>query len=95
MEAAAGSRGAGASQRAQAPPDSPRLMLLCPTCDEPFVPEYPRRCEWCGHDFGDGYEVDPPRQLEQINSRAIALILGLLLLFAGVVVYFMYLFPAR
>ena len=73
----------------------PPVMLMCPTCDEPFVPEYPRRCEWCGHDYGDGYEVDQPRQLEQVNSRAIALILGLLLVFIGVVVYFMLLFPAE
>jgi len=92
-----GEGGSGGGVPAERAPgeDRPPVMLMCPTCDEPFVPEYPRRCEWCGHDYGDGYEVEQPRQLEQVNSRAIALIVGLLLLFAGVVVYFMLLFPAR
>ena len=35
------------------------LRRMCSTCDEPFVPEYPRRCEWCGHEFADGYDVGP------------------------------------
>ena len=42
----------------QQPGVPPQRMLICTTCDEPFVPEYPRRCEWCGHTFADGYEVD-------------------------------------
>ena len=32
----------------------PRLALVtCYVCDEPFVPKFPSRCEWCGYAFGD------------------------------------------
>ena len=75
--------------------DWPELVLMCSTCDEPFVPEYPRQCEWCGHQFAAGYEVEPPARLEQVSSRAIAVVLGLLALLAGVMLYFMLLFPAK
>ena len=33
-----------------------RRPLLCPTCDEPFIPDYLHECEWCNHDFGYGGE---------------------------------------
>jgi len=59
----------------------PPRMLICPTCDEPFEPEYPRLCQWCGHEFPDGFEVDGTvTSPEQLNSRIIAavLILGVL-----------------
>jgi hypothetical protein len=69
--------------------DRPGLMLMCPTCDEPFVPEYPRRCEWCGHEFDDGYEVDRPPELEHINIRMIAVLVALLALLIGATVYFL------
>jgi hypothetical protein len=38
--------------------DYEQLLVLCPTCDEPFVPRFPARCEWCGHRFR--YEHEPP-----------------------------------
>ena len=65
-------------------------MLICPTCDEPFEPQYPRRCEWCGHEFHDGYDAalrDDPA--EEIGSRTILVILGLLALTLALVAYFM------
>jgi len=31
-------------------------MLLCPTCDEPFTPQFARRCNGCGHEFPDGFD---------------------------------------
>ena len=72
----------------EAESESPARLLICPTCDEPFTPQYPRLCEWCGHDFGDGYEVELPEDLTgQINSRVIAAIVGLLVLMAAMVVY--------
>ncbi len=37
-----------------------RLYVLCPTCDEPFAPQFLARCEWCGHRFRDGRETPPP-----------------------------------
>ena len=66
-------------------------MLMCPTCDEPFTPEYPRLCEWCGHEFEDGFEVElPTGQPEQIDSRVIAVIVGLLALLVALAAYFMF-----
>lgn len=66
-----------------------RLMVLCPTCDEPFVPQYLRRCEWCGHGFDDGIEPDHDQVSELLSPRAMAVILGLVALFVGLLVYFM------
>ncbi len=66
------------------------LMLMCPTCDEPFAPEFPRRCAWCDHEFDDGYEVDhfhdePP---EEVGSRVLLVIFFLMALLLAVVFYF-------
>jgi hypothetical protein len=30
------------------------LTLLCPVCDEAFLPVFARQCEWCNHAFSDG-----------------------------------------
>jgi hypothetical protein len=62
--------------------------LICPTCDEPFVPTFSRVCEWCGHEFDDGYDPEPP-PAEPITGRALAVIVGLGLLVIAVVVYFL------
>jgi predicted RNA-binding Zn-ribbon protein involved in translation (DUF1610 family) len=68
--------------------DEAPLMLMCPTCDDPFVPEYPRVCEWCGHEFPDGYETEPkPR--EHLPPRAIAVIFILLAIAIAFVLYFL------
>jgi predicted RNA-binding Zn-ribbon protein involved in translation (DUF1610 family) len=63
-------------------------MLMCSVCDEPFRPSYPRHCEWCGHEFEDGYVIEHIIGPEEIPGRAIAVavVLGLLLLVA--LVYF-------
>ena len=75
----------------EAASESPARLLMCPTCDEPFTPQYPRLCEWCGHDFGDGYEVELPEDLTgQINSRVVAAIVGLLAFVVAMVVYLMF-----
>ncbi len=94
-QAATAAREPPTSEPAQHEADTPRLMLICPTCDEPFVPEYPRRCEWCGHQFADGYEVEigaEPEAREQVSRRAIAVVVGLLVLAIVSVVYFAWLF---
>jgi hypothetical protein len=83
--AEARSREAGApsgSAQEEAP-----LMLMCPTCDDPFVPEYPRVCQWCGYRFSEGYETEPEPS-EQISGRAIAVIFILLAIAIGFVLYF-------
>lgn len=65
------------------------LVLMCPTCDEPFVPTYPNRCVWCGHAFDDGYEVDVAEQpTEEAAGRVILLSVGLAVLLALVAFYF-------
>ena len=72
----------------QADGESPAALLMCPTCDEPFIPQYPRVCEWCGHEFSGGVEFElPPPPVEQINSRVIAVIVGLLAFVVAMVVY--------
>jgi hypothetical protein len=66
----------------------PRLALMCPTCDEPFVAEFPRRCEWCGHEFADGYEVEDHVDGEPIPVQAMIVILALVILFLVACGYF-------
>ena len=69
----------------------PRTVLMCSTCDEPFVPEFPRRCEWCGHVFADGYDVEDHVQRESIPVQAMIVILGLLALLLLACAYFAWL----
>ncbi len=68
----------------------PEVMLMCSVCDEPFEPTYPRHCEWCGHKFADGYVVEQIVGPEQISSRAIAVAVGLGLLFLAGMAYFVF-----
>jgi hypothetical protein len=71
---------------------SPPPMLICPTCDEPFVPVYLRRCVWCGHEFGDGIDAPPvAEEDQQLNGRIIAIIVLLLLFGLGSMIYFLFL----
>lgn len=78
-----------ASDDDQSQAERPAELLMCPTCDEPFPPQYPRLCEWCGHEFADGFEVQPPAEpVEQITGRVIAVIVGLVLLAVAIAVYF-------
>lgn len=68
-----------------------KLVLMCPTCDEPFLPEFPNRCAMCGQQFADGFEVElQSAPLEQHDSRVIALMIGLGVLLAVLVGYFMW-----
>src|SRR3569623_185587 len=52
-----------------------RVLLMCPTCDDHFRPEFERYCERCSHDFGDGFEIDAE---DGSTDRALILIAGLL-----------------
>ena len=68
-----------------------KLVLMCPTCDDPFLPEFPNRCAMCGHQFADGFEVElqsaPP---EQHDTRVIALMIGMGVLLVALVGYFLW-----
>ncbi len=76
---------------------SRHATVICNICDEPFVPRFPARCEWCGHRFADGYEpkaaeplVTTPLVLEELNGRAGILIAGLAALTAAILGWFYY-----
>jgi hypothetical protein len=64
------------------------MMLVCTTCDEPFVPVYPRLCEWCGHEFDHGYDVTQQPVVDPITGRAIAVLIALSALGIGLAAYF-------
>jgi hypothetical protein len=74
------------------PPSS--TLLLCPTCDEPFHPQYLRRCEWCGHEFSDGVENPIPeaRVQEPFNWRITYVIYILVLLGIAFLAYLLVIF---
>lgn len=70
-------------------PEASQRLVLCPTCDEPFAPQFLRRCEWCGHDFGEGLESHHDQESEQLSPQVIAAIFGLVALVIAILVYFM------
>lgn len=68
-----------------------RIVLMCPTCDEPFMPEFPRECAMCDHRFDDGFEIELGQDApEQIGSRVVALLVGMAALLIALAVYFMW-----
>jgi hypothetical protein len=42
--------------------------VACPTCDEVFAASFVRRCVWCGHDFGNGVDVDLPQERADLTA---------------------------
>jgi len=56
-------------------------MVICPTCDEPFRPEHPKRCEWCGHEFPDGVDMPLPDEADDADefTGRVYVVIGLLL----------------
>jgi hypothetical protein len=85
----AGAGGGESPEQPEFPAEPPPRMLLCPTCDDPFVPEYARRCDSCGHEYTDGYDPEPERNAdERISARAIAATLALVALLIAIVIYF-------
>ncbi len=65
------------------------LMLLCPTCDEPFEPEHSRFCAWCEYDFGEGFDVEiETLPAEDLNPRVVAMIAVLVGVFVAAALYF-------
>lgn len=67
-----------------------RPRLVCPVCDEPFIPLYLRSCEWCNYDFGHG--IEPPEtvqeDIEAVNWR-VGVVIGGLVAFAALVIWYM------
>jgi hypothetical protein len=67
------------------------ILLFCPACSEAFSPVFFRLCAQCGHDFGEGREVESPRQHE-MNNRVLFAMLALAGLAIGLFAYFWILF---
>ena len=66
------------------------MLVLCTICDEPFEPEFPARCEWCGYRFADGWEPLPfvaPEAMD-INLRVVIAIAGLIVTALALVAFF-------
>lgn len=77
--------------------DRTKLVLVCPICDEVFVPEFLARCEWCGHQFGDGREALPAELSEpsEFNGRALAVLAGIVITVAAMIAFFAVLVAKR
>jgi hypothetical protein len=67
------------------------VLLMCPSCDEAFAPKFYRLCEECGHDFGDGRQVELPEP-EELTGRALLVMVALVILTIGILGYLWYLF---
>lgn len=76
------------ASEASEPAELPTRMVICSTCDEPFMPQYLRHCEWCGHEFEDGVERSHEPVEEVLSGRAIAVILALVALLIAMLIYF-------
>jgi hypothetical protein len=66
-----------------------RVLLVCDDCDDHFLPEMFRRCHHCGHDYGDGYEVETAGQspIDGASRRVWLLAAGLLVGTALLIAY--------
>jgi hypothetical protein len=69
---------------------APALLVLCMQCDEPFTPEFAGRCEWCGHEFPDGF-APPVDDSFDLSPTLLAVVGIALALVTGLLVYFSYL----
>jgi hypothetical protein len=71
-----------------AAPEDTRPLLMCPTCDEAFTPQFYRRCAWCNHEFADGIETQIEHEhFEGFGARVWWAIIGMALALAAVVGY--------
>jgi hypothetical protein len=66
----------------------PRRLLLCIECDEPFPADYVHDCEWCGHEFPDGFRPAPAAEPEELSRGLIAVAGVTLAVVIGLLVYF-------
>jgi hypothetical protein len=72
-----------------------RVLLVCQSCDDHFLPEWYRLCPRCGHDFGDGIEVDQPPSPREFSLRTALVVAGLLSGVVAFLAYFLWLFAGR
>lgn len=67
--------------------DDDNVLLLCSTCDEPFLPRFHRQCFSCDYDYGDGVERDEPAP-DELNSRVVFVIAAVVILLVGLLIFF-------
>lgn len=60
--------------------DEERIVLRCPSCDEPFVPEFAEACPWCDHRFEDGFELELGEAGVEIHPHRALTALAIILL---------------
>ncbi len=66
-------------------------LVVCPSCDEIFAPQFYRRCAYCGFDEGGGLEPAPPPISHELSPRE-AIVAATLVLFAlAAIAYFRWL----
>ena len=52
------------------------LLVICPTCDEPFTPKFYRHCEACDYDFGHGRVIEREQFSTEQWQRAKRMLVG-------------------
>jgi hypothetical protein len=73
-------------------PEEERPLLICPTCDEAFTPQFYRRCPWCNYQFDDGLETRlHEEKLEGFGGRVWLAVFGLVAVLAIIAGYFWWL----
>jgi hypothetical protein len=68
---------------------TPRILLMCPQCDEAFPPRFYRQCQWCGHEFESGRRIDSPIT-EPLTPQAIWTIFALAVFCVGALGWFIW-----
>jgi len=72
------------------------VLLKCEDCDDLIQPQWYRRCAACGHDFGEGIDVDPAHHASADGSGSLAVVAAVLAAAAlALAAYFVWLFTAR
>jgi hypothetical protein len=69
-----------------------RVLLYCAGCDDHMSPEWHRLCPRCGHDFGDGLDLNRPPAGWTLDARSWLVIAGLSAGLAIFVAYCVWLF---
>ena len=85
----------GDERREDEPTSAPaRLALICTMCDEPWLADFLRRCEWCSYDFGHGIEFKVPRKEVvtpvEIDRRSTILLILLAAIVVALFAWFLY-----
>lgn len=89
--AACGTAGTGfppADTTDEEPSEASGRLLLCIECDEPFTPEYAHDCEWCGHEFPDGFRPADAAEPDRLSPALITMAAITIVVVVGLLAYF-------